>query len=423
MSTKRSDGQAGEEAESPSQRFPKVGYNQPSSSLYELPTATLIIGDKRYIISSLYLQNYPVFRNMALSNHIWLSGVPADIGHTLVHFLCTGAYETIDSPLFEHQTYVEREYERSVQVYHACRKYGLPDLETLAEKYIEYFGKTLTTVELMNSTREAFSLLPKDEIWLPKYVKKVLRQEFVSENPPPNIREIANHGIGEKSELFGTAVMVAVIDILSIQVQQCVKTHKVHLDSLEAEGDTEPEYVAASDAGTGEHVMWPQEPASVEADVVNGLPITPGESAVDDDPGSSAQARMTGWTGVLNKNFAYVPLYEEAAPEEPVLEEEAAPEPAAEPAWEEEAVPEPAAEPAWEEEAVPEPVPEEAIAQEPVAEVIADQTIWDSPLVPNSSLYAGWKDLSFMRKKKRTKKLRAKGLPIPDEKGIISVAV
>ncbi|KAI2734368.1 hypothetical protein DTO013F2_10324 [Penicillium roqueforti] len=450
MSTKLSDhGQTGEEAaESPNQRFPKVEYNQPQFSLYELPMATLSIGTTRYSIPSFYLQKYPLFEDRFLFEDLRLSGVPEDIGHTLVHFLSTGAYETIDSPLGERLSYVEREYKRSVQVYHTCRKYGLPDLEALAEKYIEYFGKAMTTVELINSTREAFFLLPEDEIWLPKYVKKVLRRELVTEKSPLDIRDIAKDGTGKKSELFGTAVMAAVIDILYIQVQHCVKTHKGHLNSLEVEGDTEPEHVAASDAGTGEYVVWPEGPAAAEADVVvNGLPITPDERAVDDHPGSFAQApicdpddlkgsptedadqifdcpsddfaddpaecpaedlapcsvwhtaafpannaRIMGWTGVPYKPFAYVPCYEEAAPEEPTPDENV-PEPLVyEDPVDEEAVPD---EPVPDEDAVPdEPVPdedavpEEAIAQEPVAEVITDQASSDSPLVPNSSLLA-----------------------------------
>ncbi|CAG8005115.1 unnamed protein product [Penicillium nalgiovense] len=472
MSTKLSDhGQTGEEAaESPNQRFPKVEYNQPQFSLYELPMATLSIGTTRYSIPSFYLQKYPLFEDRFLFEDLRLSGVPEDIGHTLVHFLSTGAYETIDSPLGERLSYVEREYKRSVQVYHTCRKYGLPDLEALAEKYIEYFGKAMTTVELINSTREAFFLLPEDEIWLPKYVKKVLRRELVTEKSPLDIRDIAKDGTGKKSELFGTAVMAAVIDILYIQVQHCVKTHKGHLNSLEVEGDTEPEHVAASDAGTGEYVVWPEGPAAAEADVVvNGLPITPDERAVDDHPGSFAQApicdpddlkgsptedadqifdcpsddfaddpaecpaedlapcsvwhtaafpannaRIMGWTGVPYKPFAYVPCYEEAAPEEPTPDENV-PEPLVyEDPVDEDAVPD---EPVPDEDAVP----EEAIAQEPVAEVITDQASSDSPLVPNSSLYVNWNVLSSMNKKKRIKKLRARGLPIPDKNGIISI--
>ncbi|KAJ6126209.1 hypothetical protein N7471_010702 [Penicillium samsonianum] len=471
MNTKLSDhGQTGEEAaESPSQRFPKVEYNQPQFSLYELPMATLSIGTKRYSIPSFYLQKYPLFEDMFLFEDLRLSGVPEDIGHTLVHFLYTGAYETIDSPLSERTSYVEREYQRSVQVYHTCRKYGLPDLEALAEKHIEYFGKAMTTIELMNSTREAFFLLPEDEIWLPEYVRKVLRREFVSVKSQPNIREIANNGTGKKIELFSTAVMAVVIDILCVHVQQCVKNHKGHLDSLEAEGDTEPEHAAASDAGTGEYFVWPEKPASAEANVaVNGLPVSPDESAVD-YPGSFAQApicdpddlekfptedadqipdcppddsadhpteylaedlapfsachtaafpannaRMTGWAGVPDQPFAYEPCYEEAALEEPAPDEDV-PEPLVygDPVYEKAA----ADKPVLEEEASP----EEATAQEPVAEVITTQATSDSPLVPNSSLYVNWNLLSSKDQKKRIKKLRARGLPIPDKNGVISI--
>jgi hypothetical protein len=401
--------------------------------------ATIFIGSKRYSIPSFYLQKYPLLEDRSFFEDLRLPGVPEDIGHTLVHFLSTGVYETIDSPLGEHLSYVEREYQRSVQVYHTSRKYGLPDLEALAEKYIEYFGKALTTVELVNSTQEAFALLPEDEVWLPKYVKKVLLREFVTEKSPPNIREITNNGTGKKSEFFRTAVMAAVIDILYIQVQRCMKTHEGHLDSLGVEGDTEPEHVAASDTGTGEYVVWPEGPASAKTDAAaNGLPITPDENAVDDHRSFFPPAPICDHDDLKGfHSFGYLPLpcYEKPAPEIPALEEptpeEDVPEPPPEDpvydgvVYEEAVYEEAAADEIVPDEPVPkkEIVPEEAIAQQPAAEVIIDQATSDSPLVPNSSLYANWKDLSPKKQKLRTKKLRARGLPIPNENGIISITL
>jgi hypothetical protein len=430
--------------------------------------ATLFIGAKQYSIPSWYLQKYPLFEHRFIFEELRLPDFPEDIGHTLVHFLYTGAYETIDSPLGEGTSYVEREYQRSVQVYYACRMCGLPDLKALAEKHIEYFGKALTTVKLMTLTQKAFFSLPEDEIWLPKYVKNVLEREYMPEKPKPNIHDIVNNGTSKKSGLFRTAVMAAVIDILYAQVQQCAKNHEGLLDSLELDGDTEPEHVAGSDPGTGEYVMWPEEPAAAEPEVeMNGPPAALEESAVHDYPGSFAQApicdpdelkrsntddadqipdrlsdgipecpsecsvecpaedhapssawdavafraknvHMTGWTGVPDKPFPYLRRYDEPTPEEPTPDEPTPEEP----------IPD---EPTPDEPTPDEPTPDEPTPEEPVAEPITNVATSDNPLVPSSDLYVNWKALSVMKKKKRTKKLRAKGLPIPDKNGIISI--
>jgi hypothetical protein len=61
-----------------------------------------------------------------------MSNVDEDVGHTVVHFLYTGGYETVSSPLDESILDLAREYKRSVLVYHALRTWGPTDLKVLA---------------------------------------------------------------------------------------------------------------------------------------------------------------------------------------------------------------------------------------------------------------------------------------------------
>lgn len=118
----------------------------------------------------------------SVTSQIQLPDVDEDVGHTLVHFLYTGHYETINSPLDATVSLGEREYERSVMVYHASRVYEILDLEILARKYIEYFGEAITISSILRSTKKIFSKLPEDEVWLPDYLKGVLQQSFASNN-------------------------------------------------------------------------------------------------------------------------------------------------------------------------------------------------------------------------------------------------
>ena len=140
------------------------------------------IGAKAYTILESHIEKYPLLGHGSVTSQVRLPEVAEDIGHTLVHFLYTGTYETINSPLDATVSLVEREYERSVMVYHASRVYEILDLEILARKYIEYFGEAISISGILRSTKKIFSKLPEDEVWLPDYLKGVLQQSFASNN-------------------------------------------------------------------------------------------------------------------------------------------------------------------------------------------------------------------------------------------------
>ncbi|KAL4862214.1 hypothetical protein BDV12DRAFT_203252 [Aspergillus spectabilis] len=65
-----------------------VEYSQPSSSPYELPIATIMIGNKSYGIPVYYLKKAPqLTERLSWESCIELPYADEDIGHTLVHFL------------------------------------------------------------------------------------------------------------------------------------------------------------------------------------------------------------------------------------------------------------------------------------------------------------------------------------------------
>ncbi|KAH3511951.1 hypothetical protein KXV55_002216 [Aspergillus fumigatus] len=191
-----------------------IEYNQPESSPYESPTITIRIGHRTYRIPVCYVQNYPQFS----SPHPWephytLSEVDDEVGHTIVHFLCTGNYETLRTASETGVSKIAIEYRRSMLVYEAANKYGLYDLAAYAKKYIEMFGKSMTIFDRMEAAREIYSKLPTDEIWLAGYIYKQLRIAFSLDT------NIFHHeefylGVG-KDPVFDKAVMRMVVNIYS----------------------------------------------------------------------------------------------------------------------------------------------------------------------------------------------------------------
>ncbi|EGE86661.2 hypothetical protein BDDG_09608 [Blastomyces dermatitidis ATCC 18188] len=111
-----------------------------------------MIGCKKYIISGCYLWKYPQWnRNLTWNPYITLPDVDEDIGHTLVHFLYTGIYETLGSAPDPDISCTAREFRKSALVYHIARTYNLPELETLAKKYIEHFEESISIFNILQA--------------------------------------------------------------------------------------------------------------------------------------------------------------------------------------------------------------------------------------------------------------------------------
>ncbi|KAH3434733.1 hypothetical protein KXW39_002477 [Aspergillus fumigatus] len=219
-----------------------IEYNQPESSPYESPIISIRIGSKTYRIPVCYIQNYPQFS----SSHPWepqyiLSEVDDEVGHTVVHFLCTGNYETLRTTSEPGVSQMAIEFRKSMLVYQAARKYDLYGLQTYAKKYIEMFGESMSIFDRMEAAREIYSKLPKDETWLASYINKQLQIAFSLDT---NIfqREEFYDGVG-RDPVFDKAVMRTVVNIysevLSRQVSETAPEGDVAEDCAVEDGAAE----------------------------------------------------------------------------------------------------------------------------------------------------------------------------------------
>ncbi|KAJ5279040.1 hypothetical protein N7478_004412 [Penicillium angulare] len=170
-----------------------MGFPGDPSPLRSLPKLT-IIGlrhrSKRYDIPAHFLRNYPKFApsRLGISTFI-LSHVDEDVGHTVIHFLYTGGYETVSSPLGGGTSDLAREYNRSVLVYHASRVWGLTDLEVLAQQKMQHFDDELPIIEILRVMRGVFSSLPAGETWLLGYIQEKLQRQLRPNDPGLDLGE------------------------------------------------------------------------------------------------------------------------------------------------------------------------------------------------------------------------------------------
>ncbi|KAJ5117768.1 hypothetical protein N7448_011400 [Penicillium atrosanguineum] len=410
----------------PIQTVSKVGYNQPVSSPYELPKITICIGDKKYGIPESHVRNHSQLHNHIRHSKIKLSDVPEDIGHTLVHFLYSGTYETLNLPLSEDTSYVAREHLRSVLVYRASRQYNLTDLGIMARKYMKHYGEAMSVVEILRSTSKVFSKLPDDENWLSEYVKEALQRSFMSAKSPFNVRDIL--GLCGDDLCFHTAVMRFVVEILSSHVQD-LEGHQGHLGYMRPFRG--PGHVIAEkrmntyDVGmfTGELISvqgpnfvekWQSdEPAAEEppaAPAEDSLTVGEGHATFDDPPACIPAEDPTpldkGSTSVEDL-LPNVSLYQEwkslstkhRRRRTKVLERRGLPVP--------------------DQDGVFQPAPSTP-TEDPVPLDEGSTAVDD--LLPNVSLYEEWKSLSTKHRRRRTKVLERRGLPVPDQDGVFQPA-
>lgn len=355
-----------------------------------------------------------------------------------MHFLYSGSYETIISPLGRGVDCIAREYRRSVLVYEAAKTYDIPDLEALARKYIEHFGKALSLFDVLRAIKEVFSKLPEDESWVPLYVKQKLKQSFLIDESIFTDDEF--FGILGEDRYFSNTVFKMIIDIYSTRLRllESQPTHESsingHLDmgrigsespAVRHDDDEYPApYDVRKESPSEEAPMDyypPVEPYPVEyCPQSEPKEASPEPPSVDDyAPGPAPPEPYP--EDCIPESTPYEPYPEECAPEAPTEGSLSLPRPCSVDDYSDEPVPEP--EPCPVEEYVPEPAPPEPYPEYSQAEPTTEEL--QSPeenvvrkstaanLMANISLYNDWEALSKKGKVKRRGKLRKMGLPVP----------
>ena len=196
-------------------------------SPYESPITTILIGDKTFFVHEYCLRKYfPWELDFRWNPSITLTDVDEDIGHTVVHFIYTGTYETLTTASESRIIHLAREYKRSIQAYHAARAHKLHDLEVLAKWHIENLGESVSIFDMLQAVRTVFSKLPDDEVWLHSHINMKLRSALELEETV-FMRDEFYREFGE-DPVFDKAVMRMVVNIFSSRIlaMRCTIEHQ-----------------------------------------------------------------------------------------------------------------------------------------------------------------------------------------------------
>ncbi|ORY00737.1 hypothetical protein BCR34DRAFT_668121 [Clohesyomyces aquaticus] len=158
---------------SPYTSFPVVLRIGPEQRVYYVPRNCL--QSPRWIAS---ITSAPVpssaFSSVNFSyswrENIYLPDVDENTGHTLVHYLYTGAYQTLDNTEASLVEGAKLEFKRAFLAYIAAKTYDLRDLQQLAKHKIKHIGTRIHVFDIIEAIKEDFSKLPSDTTWFYNYL-------------------------------------------------------------------------------------------------------------------------------------------------------------------------------------------------------------------------------------------------------------
>lgn len=150
-----------------------------------------------------------------------------DIGHSLVHYLYTGEYQTLksvdasketssDTTGQETRSYVSGrvsilEYKRSVRLYCIARTYGLERLVMWSKAHMKLLDGSVSIWDILEIAEEAYSKLPHNELWFAEYLKGTMQAALHVDKTLPTRNEFLSR-IG-RVKRFDQALMRIVAEI------------------------------------------------------------------------------------------------------------------------------------------------------------------------------------------------------------------
>jgi hypothetical protein len=126
-------------------------------SPYTTASVAFCIGPERekYYVASGLLQN-PEWINSPSWHDIQLPDVDKNTGHVLVHFLCTGTYQTLNNIEVSPEEEARVEFKRAFSAFVTANTYKLATLQQLAMKKIELYGRGMTIFDIVDAIDEDF---------------------------------------------------------------------------------------------------------------------------------------------------------------------------------------------------------------------------------------------------------------------------
>jgi len=246
--------------------------NRPEISQYTEPALTFLIGPNRksytvpqflarqcldWLSQPSAFSTYSTYSAFGTTKRlvVELPEVDEDIGHTLVHFLYTGTYQTLKPQGSQGPPESSTEYRRALLAYCTARLYKLDGFIDHAIKTIELFDKDLLISQILAITSDVYPKFLKDEIWFPDYLKSKIQAAFKADETIFAQEQFLSH-IG-KGTAFTKALVTIMVGIYMEKITNMVETCKVtaeesivHLSPSQSAEEPHVEKLTAQESGS-----------------------------------------------------------------------------------------------------------------------------------------------------------------------------
>lgn len=110
--------------------------------------------------------------------YIRLLDIEAEIGHTFVHYLYTGQYQTVGTSVLA----LKEQYRRSVLTYKAALRYCVPHLEGLSKQRMEHLGSAIGIFDILAVSSHEYFNIQWYSSWYAGYLEEMVTAAFTADN-------------------------------------------------------------------------------------------------------------------------------------------------------------------------------------------------------------------------------------------------
>ena len=153
---------------------------------------------------------------------IELREVDEDVGHTLIHYIYTGQYQTLGLESVPFDLRATTEFKRGVLAYCAALLCGIESLEVLTREKMEESNKDLSLFDMQRVVEEVTPKLPRNDKWFPEHMQRWIKAKMVDDDTL--ITEGRLLDVIGRSALFDRAVVKGVAEMYSEQAAKAKST-------------------------------------------------------------------------------------------------------------------------------------------------------------------------------------------------------
>lgn len=171
--------------------------------------------------------------------------VDEDVGHSVVHYLYTGQYQTIMAPSSSATSRRQTEYRQSVHIYSVALGYKIEGLDALAKHYMLLFEDSVDIFQILSVAKKEYEDIRDLDDWYTNYLVNKIQTAF-EEDEDVFKREEFSAILGEVAK-FDQFLMQIVISLYLDKVSNLKERHESEkrvVNSHCMEPEPQPEHLS-----------------------------------------------------------------------------------------------------------------------------------------------------------------------------------